>query len=83
MKLLGNTRINEYTITLVKANQQFYELIYSLNLMELETLKTYIKTNQKSGFICLFKSTTSTLIFFEKKGDRSFYLYVIDQGLNN
>ena len=32
--------------------------------MELEILKTYIKTNFANGFIRLFKSLTSALILF-------------------
>ena len=38
--------------------------MYNLELVELETLKTYIKTNLVSDFIKLFKSFTVALILF-------------------
>lgn len=51
MKLLKNTSINEHAIELVKSKQPSYELIYSLKLVKLENLKTYIDTNLNIGFI--------------------------------
>ena len=50
-KLLENTRINEYTIELEEDKQLSFGLIYSLELVKLETLKIYIKTNLANGFI--------------------------------
>lgn len=49
--LSENTEINEHAIKLVKDKQPLYEPIYSLSLMELEILKTYIKINLKPIFI--------------------------------
>ena len=50
-ELRKNTRINEHAIKLDKNKQPLFEPIYSLGLVELETLKTYIKTNLANGFI--------------------------------
>ena len=44
-------KINIYTIDLEEGKQPPHEPIYSLGPVELETLKTYIKTNLKTGFI--------------------------------
>ena len=52
MELLENTCINEYAIELVRSKQPSYGPIYSLSQVELETLKTYIETHLKTGFIC-------------------------------
>ena len=51
MKLLENTGINEQAIKLEKGKRSSYRLINSLGPVELETLKTYIKTYLKTGFI--------------------------------
>ena len=48
--------------------------IYSLGLVELETLKTYIKTHLKIGFIQLSKFFAGALILFDKKPDNSLQL---------
>ena len=45
------TEFNEHVINLENGNQPPYGPIYSLGLVELETLKTYIKTYLKTGFI--------------------------------
>ena len=55
-ELLENTRINDHAIKLVDDQQLPYGLIYSLGPVELETLKTYIETNLKNGFIRPSKS---------------------------
>ena len=44
-ELLEYTRINDHAIKLEKDKQLFFSPIYSLRLIELKTLKTYIKTN--------------------------------------
>ncbi len=44
--------------------------------MELETLKTYIETNLKTGFIRPSKSPAEAPILFDKKSDGSLYLCV-------
>ena len=51
MELPKNTSINKYAIKLHESKQPLYRPIYSLGPVELETLKTYIKTYLKTGFI--------------------------------
>ena len=46
-------------------------------------LKTYIKINLAYEFIKPFKSPTRTLIFFNKKLDKSLQLYIKYQDPNN
>ncbi len=82
-ELPKHTSINNHAIELVDYWQPLYSSIYSLELMELEILKVYIKNNLVSGFIQLFKSPTRTLIFFDKKLDKSQRLYVDYWGFNN
>ena len=62
--------------------QPSYGSIYSLGLIELETLKTYIDTNLANGFIRLSKSLVKASIFFDKKSDKSLWLCVNYRGLN-
>lgn len=62
-----NTRINEYSIKLKKSKQPLYKPIYNLELVELETFKTYFETDLKPGFIQLSKSPSSAPILFDKK----------------
>ena len=50
-KLLESLGINEYAIKLEKGKQPLFKLIYSLELVELEMVKIYIKTNLANGFI--------------------------------
>ena len=78
-----HTKINTYTIKLEEGKQPFYGPIYGLSLVELETLKTYIKTHLKPEFIWPSKSPTSSLILFDKKSDSSLHLCVDYWGLNN
>ena len=49
--LLEQTDNNKYTIKSVNAKQPPYRPIYSLSLVELKPLKTYIKTNLANSFI--------------------------------
>ena len=70
------TELNEHTINLENDKQLPYGRIYSPDLVELETLKTYIKTNLKIGFIQPFISPKGTFILFDKKPDGSFCLCV-------
>ena len=83
MVLPKNTSINELAIELEVGKQSPYVPIYSLGPVELETLKTYIETHLKTGFIWPFKSLAITPILFNKKPDRSLWLCVNYQGLNN
>ena len=83
MELPENTGINEHAIELVEGKQPPYRPIYSLGPVELETLKAYIETHLKTGFIRPFKSHASVPILFNKKLDGSLRLCIDYQGLNN
>ena len=82
-EFLENTGMNEYTIKLEKSKQPLFRSIYSLGLIELKTLKTYIKTNLANGFIRSSKSPAGAPILFDKKPNESLRLYVDYQSLNN
>ena len=82
-ELSENTRINEHTIKLEEGKQPYFRPIYSLKSVELETLKTYIKTNLANGFIWPSKFPIGALILFNKKPDRSLYFCVDYWSLNN
>lgn len=56
-------KIHDYIINLINNYQPLYRLIYSLKVVKLETLKTYIKTHIINGFIKSFKSSVKTSIF--------------------
>ena len=75
--------MNEHAIKLEENKQLPFRPIYSLGLVELETLKTYIKTNLANGFIQSFKSPNRAFILFDRKLDRSLYLCVNYLGFNN
>ena len=77
------TEINTHTINLKEGKQPPYGPIYSLEPVELETLKTYIETNLANGFIHLLKSPAIASILFDKKPDGSLQLCVNYWGLNN
>ena len=64
-KLFEYIWINNYNIELVDSQQSLYKPIYNLRLVELETLKVYIKTNLANKFIRLSKSFMGTSIFFD------------------
>ena len=57
--------MNDYAIKLEESKQPPFEPIYSLGLVELEILKTYIKANLANGFIWLFKSPAGAFILFD------------------
>ena len=50
-ELPKNTGINEHAIKLEEGKQLSFNPIYSLGLVELETLKTYIKINLANSFL--------------------------------
>lgn len=83
MELLKSTSINENAIKLKERKQPPYELIYALSPVELEILKAYIITHQKTRFIQLSKSFASAPIFFDKKLDNSLCLCINYRDLNN
>ena len=80
---MEHTGINDHSIDLLDNKQPPYSPIYSLESVELETLKIYIEANLASSFIRPFKSPTSASILFVQKKNGSFRLYVDYQGLNN
>lgn len=75
-ELPKSSDINEYSINLEPGIQLPSSLIYSLELIELETLKTYIETNLTTSFIPPFKSPARAAIIFVQKTDGSLCLYV-------
>ena len=82
-ELLKNTRMTEHAIKLEEGKQPPFGPFYSLSLVKLETLKTYINTNLANGFINPSKSPAETSILFNKKSDISFCLCIDYRGLNN
>ena len=83
IELPEHTEINTHAIDLEEGKQPLYGPIYSLGPVELETLKTYIKTNLANGFIRPSKSPTGAPILFDKKPNGSLCLCVNYRGLNN
>ena len=74
--LLEITDLNQYAIKLQKDSQLSYRLIYSLDPIELKTLKTYIEINLDNSFIWPLKSLTGALIFFIRKLNNNFRLCI-------
>ncbi len=84
MELSKNINMNyKHTIKLIDRKQPLYRPIYALSPIKLESLKTYIETNLKTGFIWPSKFLASTPILFDKKSDDNLYLYVDYRSLNN
>ena len=81
--LLERTEFNQHVIKLEEGKQPPYGPTFSLGPVKLETLKTYIETHLKTGFIRPFKSLTGTPILFDQKPNGNFCLCVDYQGLNN
>ena len=77
------TEINDHAIELVNCQQPPYKPIYSLGLVEMETLKAYIEINLANRFIRSSKSPADSLILFDWKSDSFFWLCVNYHGLNN
>ena len=75
--------MNKYAIELEKGKQLLFGLIYSLRLVKLKILKTYIKINLTNNFIWPSKSLARAPILFNKKPDGSFHLCVNYQSLDN
>ena len=71
-----NIEINKYAIELEKSKQSLFDQIYSLELVKLETLKIYIKTNLVNSLIWLFLSLIKVSILFNRKPNKRFYLCV-------
>lgn len=83
MKLPENTGINKYIIKLIKDKQLLYGIIYAFSIVELVTLKTYIETYLKTGFIWPSNSSADIPIFSDKKLNCNLCLYINLKGLNN
>lgn len=83
MKLPDSTKINEHAIKLGESKLSPYSLIYSLSLVEFETLKIYIKTYQKIRFFSHFKSSVRVPILFHKKPAKNLCACFNYQGLSN
>ena len=83
VELLENTGINDHAIELEEGKQPLFDPIYSLRPIELETLKTYIKTNLANSFIQISKFPTRVPILFDRKPNKSFCFCVDYWGLNN
>lgn len=81
--LLKLTKIIKHAIDLKPDKQLSYGLIYNLESVELEILKTFIKTNLGNNFIQLFKSSARAFILFLQKLDSSLCLCVDYQELKN
>ena len=81
--LLEKTKFNQYAIKLQEGQQLPYRSIYSLALVELKTLKTYIETNLANNFIWSSKSPAGAPILFVRKPDGSFCLSVDYRSFNN
>ena len=77
------TELNEHAIELEEGKQPPYGPIHSLGPVELKTLKTYIETHLKTGFIQPSKSSAGAPILFDKKSEGNLWLFVNYRGLNN
>lgn len=82
-QLPENIDINNHAINLEVGKQPSYGSIYRLAPVELEALKTYIKTKLASGFIRPFNTPAGAPILFVPKYDGSLCLCVKYKGLNN
>lgn len=76
IRSLNRTGINKHAIKVLEGKSPLYSLIYSQNLVELETFKTYIVTQLKIRFIYTSKSLGAMPLIFDKKSDRNFHLYI-------
>ena len=73
------TKLNKYAINLKDNKQPSYRQIYSLGSMKLETLKIYIKTYLKIGFIWPSKSPTGAPYYLIKSRiTSSAYILIIE-----
>ena len=81
--LTGRNQPKPTRYELQESQQSLYELIYSLCLVELKTLKTYIKTNLTNGFIRPSKLPNGIIILFIGKLNGSFCLCVDYWDSNN
>ena len=71
-----------YIIDLLDEKQSSYDPIYSLNEVELNTLKDYIEINLTNDFIRPSTFSTRSLILFVKKPNEGLRLYINYRELN-
>lgn len=83
IKLPEYIRVNNHPINLLKDHLPPYGSIYSLEPIELETLKTYIKIRLANNFIKSFKSITIALMLIMHKSNKNLQLCVNYQGFHN
>lgn len=83
IELPENISIYKYAIKLVIDKYLDYEPIYTLSLVELEILNTYIETHLETRFIRSLLSPTDTPILSDKKLNDNLYLCINYWGLNN
>ena len=83
VELPENTMINEHTIKLEKSKEPSFGYTYSLGLVELETLNTYIKINLANSFIRPYKFPADAPILLNQKLYRNLRFCINYQGLNN
>ena len=83
MELRENSGMKKYIIELIKSNQPLYGPIYSIRVVELETLKIYNEPHLKTRFIRSSNSLAGDPIFFDKKPYGSLCLFVNYWDLNN
>lgn len=83
IKLPENTVIKEHAIELIKSKQSLYSSIYCLVEVEPESMKTYIKTDFKTGFIQPSKYLVIPSIFFNKKSHESLQWCLHNYNINN
>lgn len=83
VKLSNHLYINKHAIDLDVGKEPPYRPIYNLTIMKLKTFKTYIQTNLANVFIQPSKFLLGVPIFFVWKFDKSFYLFIDYQDLNN
>ena len=81
-ELPKQTGINDHAIELVEGQQPPYGPIYSLEPVELETLKAYIEINLANEFIRPSMFPAGAPILFDRKSDGSLRLCVDYWGLN-
>ena len=76
LKLLKYTSINNHFINQIDNKQLFYNLIYNLSFIKLETLKTYIKIKLTYKFIKPFNLPVNTLFFLVIRKLEIFAFYI-------
>lgn len=77
------TGINNDAMDLFNTKHSFYKLIYSRESVELETLKTYIKTNLVNSFIRVLEFLVNISILFVQEPNGSIDLCDNYQDFNN